>query len=1639
MENVTNNKILPYLSTQAPLGEEIVRFKRKLAVQITPTSSFYTLFFNPKIYDAFKKQLTQELQGLKQITAIDKNNRLDISQLTPESFGISYDDAIDIETFVKKIEGSDRKLIKNLCGLRRGQTDFPDFKDFIEYFNEQWQEINGHPSPWVPWNACRAEIASKVSSSGISLDMASGRIHGNVKILMDKLIDPLLGKLSKDVSYHLDNMLGKPSLKLKYSISFDQIGSEPHAKISEKWKVKGGGNDINAFVDKIIEKIELAKDNLQNKKFLSQSISVSLDERINSWYRGYKNAMDEIKIYERLILEYDRERNYRIDSGTENSEKNEYRNIFRAGNDDNDEALQADQRATKAQDLIKFEEEYDGLHTQLYAARDRKMAIIRKIRTEGYELNELYNDENFGYDFVILKGEPDYKEIPTVNYGADIIPHATDATTAARANLLNFIDELSYSNVENIDLGKIKLFFTDNWSDIKESFIAYAKNAEHGWPNQLQSSLEEHADRLDASDTEQIPASLTSYKQTEKFLTEALGSNPFCTTHEDGSYDILKLVMPTEWQSLLDLEEQQAGKYEDAKGVLERLRTTIKYIRAASKPHKYPFMSQDEVDVVKNENIQNPIIWDRTEKYFEVIKEKLSLKVVDDPHPDGGEKTGDADGGEKADYTYPTVLEVDCLYDQGEVERYIAGYKPKRRRGGLFGGLLGSAISRIYSEVADVLGGDLGKLVQSTGELYGGRIVSRRAIVKQMETTPSQWMIHIRNNYPEELVWEGNDFIRVTKVDNQSFVVETGDSSLDKNPVLLNSATKGGREGIVIVFRKFIEDARSFCIAMRRFHNKNAEELKEHAESLRQKAESDKDALTDLQNYSLTRARINFLLHWKTPARFNQSGLGILENAISPDRDSWADLVNDLEPYGKYNPLGRKVQIDHFTFQRNGYYTQDGFSMRSYLELIKKDDINKGMRVAVFPAVDDYGLEVPGLRRAVINPAASYEPNPITRLPAIRFIEEHSVRLEWGGICLGELSHTENLAPNETKRITIEKKTNLTERLSNTYDSTDIKEMKTTTSFEEKLSSELNDKETYEEEQKRILEEKNEQEQRDKRVLVKNRTETSDSSLNLVGGYTGITVTANTKKNITKTRNDTKTNENILKDSTFLTTEDATKQGRETQTKDIQETIKKSSSETSQSNKVNIKRVSETEYSESATHKEEITISNNNVGKTINYYFFQLQNIYKTKHRIEDVRIIVDSTHEVIAKSGMTDIRVFRITDVAKIYEELGGDDESLLILAYIIWEYVLKNYYTKSGGAGLVANSQEAIFNEFAATMLNPEGVMAISSKIGVYGAGIKISGDKVDKAFPQTFDFGGENIKIFAETSDIVKISGTANVSLSGEISGTIGISKSSYLSLGQFTLSGKVMSDPNDDEKFSGIINISDIDVTDNKGWKMDVSSKIPISGKKVSGAFPEAVDFSGDATIEATFFDEVPVPVSSEAKISESGDISGTITIQVPNSHGLYLGQPEIQATLSGKVMSDLNDGAKYSGIINVSSNVSSAVAQKHINKLHSLLSKIKRTSLDFQPIEVKPPTGEYNTYTVNSGGLYMDTELGKKMATEPYLEARRDIETDLKRAEVEHLNAKTKAGVFYPPPNITPAVGGVDPSPNITPKPGGFLS
>ena len=80
----------------------------------------------------------------------------------------------------------------------------------------------------------------------------------------------------------------------------------------------------------------------------------------------------------------------------------------------------------------------------------------------------------------------------------------------------------------------------------------------------------------------------------------------------------------------------------------------------------------------------------------------------------------------------------------------------------------------------------------------------------------------------------------------------------------------------------------------------------------------------------------------------------------------------------------------------------------------------------------------------------------------------------------------------------------------------------------------------------------------------------------------------------------------------------------------------------------------------------------------------------------------------------------------------------------------------------------------------------------------------------------------------------------------------------------------------------------------------------------------------------------------------------------------------------------------------------------ITSLRNALNYLKSVPFQFQEVAIHANS----THSVNAGAYYLDSEVGKQPATEQYLEDRRDIETQRKIAELEHLNAQTEAKVFY---------------------------
>ena len=87
----------------------------------------------------------------------------------------------------------------------------------------------------------------------------------------------------------------------------------------------------------------------------------------------------------------------------------------------------------------------------------------------------------------------------------------------------------------------------------------------------------------------------------------------------------------------------------------------------------------------------------------------------------------------------------------------------------------------------------------------------------------------------------------------------------------------------------------------------------------------------------------------------------------------------------------------------------------------------------------------------------------------------------------------------------------------------------------------------------------------------------------------------------------------------------------------------------------------------------------------------------------------------------------------------------------------------------------------------------------------------------------------------------------------------------------------------------------------------------------------------------------------------------------------------------------------------------------VDRLPDGLLELENVDFTITPMAV----GEESHYTINSGKYFVDAHLGISPATEPYLETRRDIETERQKALVNELRVRTRKGIFFPeyPENI----------------------
>src|SRR5947207_6408368 len=108
--------------------------------------------------------------------------------------------------------------------------------------------------------------------------------------------------------------------------------------------------------------------------------------------------------------------------------------------------------------------------------------------------------------------------------------------------------------------------------------------------------------------------------------------------------------------------------------------------------------------------------------------------------------------------------------------------------------------------------------------------------------------------------------------------------------------------------------------------------------------------------------------------------------------------------------------------------------------------------ICVFPVFDSLGNISNEMVKAVRNPFRSVK---TPSLPTIKFVESYRVEVGWLGYGLGELSHSFNLFPGESKELVIEKTTKLSTKISETNSSEQNTSTHLTSSFEDNLQNEL--------------------------------------------------------------------------------------------------------------------------------------------------------------------------------------------------------------------------------------------------------------------------------------------------------------------------------------------------------------------------------------------------------------------------------------------------------------------------------------------------------------------------------------------------------------------------------------------------------
>lgn len=316
------------------------------------------------------------------------------------------------------------------------------------------------------------------------------------------------------------------------------------------------------------------------------------------------------------------------------------------------------------------------------------------------------------------------------------------------------------------------------------------------------------------------------------------------------------------------------------------------------------------------------------------------------------------------------------------------------------------------------------------------------------------------------------------------------------------------------------------------------------------------------------------------------------------DKDIVAVKINSEPVYEKLLSLKNEGYWVHVFDNYDGSYFSYNDSPLS--EVIESCENSEETRINTVIVIQDYDL-IDSTNKAVVGATFYFHPMRSvipSKLPTIGIRETLDYRMSWSGLEVGKLIDSICLAPGETKTVTISNKfssVNSTTASTKTFNETSsVESREFSTEFEKLVTNELE------------------------------RVRESSSSLSAGASYGGM---ANASGEVRQSNKET------LKDFT----------------KNLNKSTNKATNTLSKKASVEVSFSSTSSVENASTSTRNSTISNINQGRTLNLYYYQLNNRFISRVYLENLRLEISSSLELIEGSGIYDKFVTKFSNIEKI------------------------------------------------------------------------------------------------------------------------------------------------------------------------------------------------------------------------------------------------------------------------------------------------------------------------------------------------------------------------------------------------------